>query len=114
MDNPFFKEEDQLAYVVWYDDCEPYEDNYQCIDAIFSSWEEAENYLNERAVVKKELSPWVWVYSDRMSCKVREPYWAYDEGTDSAYDPKWTIEIWNMTTGKRVLYDNEHIFFVKE
>ena len=111
MDNPFFKEGDLLAYVVWYNDCELYENNYQCIDAIFSSWEEAENYLNNRAV-KKEL-PYRWDYSDGISCKVKEPYWEY-ECDDSDYDPEFTIEIWNMTTGKRVLYDNEHIFLVTE
>lgn len=110
MSNPFFKDGDQLAYVVWYDDNDPYEDNFQCIDAIFSSWDEAENYLKDR---KKEEIQWSWVYSDGLSVKVKEPKWT-DEYHDSDYDPEWTIEIWNMTTGYRVLYDNEHIFLVEE
>lgn len=71
MENPFFKEGDTLVYVVWYDDNEPYEDNYQCIDAIFSSWDEAENYLNNKQLIKKE-SDWNWVYSAGISGKVKK------------------------------------------
>ncbi len=33
------------AYVVWYNSGEPYEDNFQCIERIFSTREKAEAYL---------------------------------------------------------------------
>lgn len=113
MDNPFFKEGDQLAYVVWYeDDNEPYEDIYQCIDAIFSSWDKAERYLNSLGVIKKERD-WRWVYSAGISVKVKEHCWEY-EYTKNGYDPTYTIEIWNLSTGKRVYWDDEHICLVEE
>lgn len=112
MSNPFFKDSDQLVYVVWYDDNEPYEDNYQRIDTIFSSWEEAENYLNKKGLIKKE-NDWRWVYADGISVKVKEPYWEH-EGCEDDYCPTYTIEIWNTTTGIRVLYDNKYIFLVEE
>ena len=111
MENPFFKEGDTLVYVVWYDDNEPYEDNYQCIDAIFSSWDEAENYLNNKQLIKKE-NDWKWIYSADISAHIKEPYWEY-EGHEGDYYPTYTIEIWNTVTGKQVLYDNEHIFLIE-
>lgn len=35
------------AYIVWYDNGEEYEDNYQCIEKIFATREAAEEYLDE-------------------------------------------------------------------
>lgn len=118
MENPFFKEGDQLAYVVWYDNMEPYDDHYIEIDAIFSSWEEAERYINDRygdyknfkrERVKDYIYPWGFSKTLIISCID----WRFED--DTTFDkPRMTIEIWNLTTGQRVYYDNEHIFLEKE
>lgn len=117
MDNPFFKEGDQLAYVVWYDNCEPYEDNYTSIKAIFSSWEEAEKYINDRYGDYENFKcERVYTYAIATNVFDKSPRisvldWTY---SDDWSDPRVTIEIWNMTTGKQVHWDDEHIFLVEE
>lgn len=113
MDNPFFKEGDKLAYVVWYDNMEPYEDNWMHIDAIFSSWNEAEAFLNDNETRKKTVEV-VWEYADGVTCRVKRPEWRYKEEPEYYANPLWVIEIWNMSTGKRALYDDEHIFLIQE
>lgn len=42
------------AYVVWYDNGEQWEDNYQCIKCIFSSQEKAEEHLKKLGLEKFE------------------------------------------------------------
>lgn len=51
------------VYVVWYDNGEQYEDNFQCIHKIFSTYELAEEYLNID-YEKIEANSWN-----------KEPYW---------------------------------------
>lgn len=115
--NPFFKEGDQLAYVVWFDNMEPYEDNTSCIKAIFSSWEEAERYINEtyscyKNFDCKRLKTNVFAPGILDTCPVISVLdWMY---SDDWEDPTITIEIWNLTTGKQVYWDDEHIFLVEE
>ena len=111
MNNPFFKDGDKLVYVVWYDNMEPYEDNFSCIDAIFSSYEEAASFLDSDEARTKTVEV-VWEYANGVNCRVRRTEWRYKE-PDDWLNPQWVIEIWNITTGKRVLYDNERIFLVE-
>lgn len=40
------------VYVVWYDNGEYYDDNYQDIDRIFSSYDDAEKYLDDCGYIK--------------------------------------------------------------
>lgn len=54
------------VYVVDYDNGEPYEDNFHCINNIFTSREEAEKYLADKGTVKRE-----WTY--------HEPTWSFPE-----------------------------------
>lgn len=35
------------VYVVWYDNCEPWEDNFQDIEAIFETFQEAVDYIED-------------------------------------------------------------------
>ena len=42
------------VYVVNYDNGEPYEDGFHCIDNIFSTYEEAEKYLIDMDTIKRE------------------------------------------------------------
>lgn len=41
------------VYVVWYDNGEEYDDNYQDIDTIFSSYDDAAKYLNDCGYVRQ-------------------------------------------------------------
>lgn len=40
------------VYVVWYDNGEDYDDNYQDIDKIFSSYDDAAKYLDDCGYIK--------------------------------------------------------------
>lgn len=40
------------VYVVWYDNGEEYDDNYQDIDRIFSSYDDAEKYLDDCGYIR--------------------------------------------------------------
>ena len=120
MENPFFKEGDQLAYVVWYDNCEAYEDNHQYIDAIFSSWEKAEAYIideyGDRENFKQERLKLYTAVDDLIDMIDKLPTISVLDWTfsDDWSNPRVTIEIWNMTTGKQVHWDDKHIFLVEE
>ena len=41
------------VYVVWYDNGEDYDDNYQDIDRIFSSYDDAAKYLDDCGYVRQ-------------------------------------------------------------
>lgn len=41
------------VYVVWYDNGEDYDDNYQDIDRIFSNYDDAEKYLDDCGYIKQ-------------------------------------------------------------
>lgn len=41
------------VYVVWYDNGEDYDDNYQDIDTIFSSYDDAAKYLDDCGYVRQ-------------------------------------------------------------
>lgn len=41
------------VYVVWYDNGEEYDDNYQDIDRIFSSYDDAAKYLDDCGYIKQ-------------------------------------------------------------
>lgn len=116
MENPFFKEGDPLAYVVWYDNCEPYEDNYTTIDAIFSSWEEAERYIentygNNKNFKHERVKDYFYLNGFDRPFTAQSIDWTFE---DSFENPRVTIEIWNLNTGERVFYDNKHVFLVEE
>lgn len=108
----FFKEGDILVYAVHYDNCEPYEDGLDYIEAIFLSWEMAEDYikLNYPPTKKEYLKDWEWSF-EKYKLDVKKPIWKYE---DNYENPELTIEIWNATTGTRVYFDNKHIFKVEE
>lgn len=116
MDNPFFKEGDQLVYVVWYDNMESYEDRYQYIEAIFSSWDEAERYINDTYGDYKNFKcERVHTYAIALDIFNKPPTTSVLDWTfsDDWADPRVTIEIWNLTTGKQVYWDDEHILLVE-
>lgn len=109
----FFKDGDILVYAVHYDNGESYEDHFDCIDAIFLTWDDAVNYIEEiYPNSKKEyLKDWVWDFKE-YNLLVKMPVWKDED--DDYYYPEITIEIWNATTGTRVHFDNEHIFKIEE
>lgn len=41
------------VYVVWYDNGEEYDDNYQDIDRIFSNYDDAVKYLDDCGYIKQ-------------------------------------------------------------
>lgn len=117
----FFKEGDQLVYAIHYDNCESYEDHYDWFDRIFSTWEEAEEYLNQKEGYRKVYLV-DWVLTEELNCSVNQPFW-YNDNRKS-YDilgtlvpplhGEYTIEIWNLSTGKQVPFDNIHIHLVED
>lgn len=42
------------VYVCWYDNCEEYEDNFQCIDGIFRTLEAAERFCFDKGYKRVE------------------------------------------------------------
>lgn len=44
------------VFLVWYDNGEPYEDNYRCVEKIFRSYKRAEKYLVEENDCRKDVS----------------------------------------------------------
>lgn len=111
--NLYFENNDELVYVVWYDNGEPYEDNYSCIDRIFSSWKEAEEWLNSNDLVRHEETVWKYVPNPG-SWKVLTPRWYRRDPLDSCPDEMWEIEIWNLKTGMEVPFDDEHILLIND
>lgn len=46
------------VYVVWYDNGEPYEDNYSDIKCIFSSYDAAAKYLDSQGYERYDIKLW--------------------------------------------------------
>lgn len=109
--NDFFKEDDILVYAVHYNNGKSYEYQFDCIDAIFLTWDDAVNYIEEiYPNSKKEyLKDLVWDFKE-YNLHVNMPIWKDDD----YYYSEIIIEIWNATTGTRVHFDNEHIFKIEE
>ena len=55
------------VYVVWYDNGESWEDNFRCIEKIFSTREAAEKYLDDMCVRAKDN---FWEL-EHYTCKIR-------------------------------------------
>lgn len=101
------------VYMVWYDNREMYEDALEYPVSIFKTWEEAESYIDEK----------FGKYTTKCMCndfksgygtdfiRVNAPEWKEKE---KYYHGCYTIRIWDIDSGKEVLYDNEHIFPVEK
>lgn len=99
------------AYLVWYDNCEPYEDNYTSVQRVFPSWREAESYLESHEWLKKEESITIAFDSKTSSTiRIKSPYWYVED--EYGQKRKYYIEIWDLDTGEKVPYDSKHIFKV--
>ncbi len=74
------------VYVVWFDNCEAYEDNFQDIEKIFATREAAEKWLDNRFDRKERL----WHNGKESGMQA---YWEEkEEDQDEYYRPEWTIE----------------------
>lgn len=113
------------VYLVEYDNCEPYEDNYHAIEHVFKTREDAEKYL-DREYERRPTRRWSvngfvddveWVYpkfvcsmnnmdcEDCPKCKDYENGWddceEYDARMDSEYyNPSWSILEYNLLDEK--------------
>lgn len=98
------------VYVVWWDNGEPWEDNYQDIEVIFATREEAEEYLDARydryetktydTKLKKLVSCYMWEHhvSD-------EPYTCKDGRTECEGCPKY--EEWFEAEEMDISYEED-------
>lgn len=103
------------VYLVWYDNCEPYDDYYTNVEGVFSSWEDAVSCIESHDGLKKEELEQYELDRDSLdSIFVMKPYW--NENRSDDYDVgAYYIDIWDLDTGKKVPYDSKHIFkLIKE
>lgn len=74
------------VYVVWYDNCEPWEDNFQDIEKIFATREAAEEWLDDCFDRKERL----WYNGKENGMQT---YWEEkEEDQDEYYRPEWTVK----------------------
>lgn len=75
------------VYVVWYDNGKDYDDNYQDIDTIFSSYDDAAKYLDDCGYVRQAESGYDGEYM--------EWYPPYDE-ENPYYNPCYIIREFDL------------------
>ena len=102
------------VYVVWFDNGESWEDNFRCIEKIFSTREAAEKYLDDGYVRTKD-NLWEPEY---YTCKIRgdnncslcdkynawidsdydvdAPCEEYDKLPDNYEHPSWDIQVYEV------------------
>lgn len=101
----------KYAYVVWYYNGEEWEDAKDSVKRVFDSWEKAEEYLNNQDGYSKSMKrSLVFDIDSFKSTYINMPIW--ENEIDNYYDNYW-IEIFDLSSGKKILYDNEHIFLIK-
>lgn len=110
---------DKRVYVIWYDNCEPYEDGFQCIEKIFASYDDAKKYLDNMGYVsktemrycnwdsdvldnepnnrRKEIEVWGLPIPECAGNCERCDYDKYKECGYAPYDnSEWTIQEWKL------------------
>ncbi len=74
------------VYVVWFDNCEEWEDNFQDIEKIFATREAAEEWLDDRFDRKERL----WRNGKESGMQT---YWEEkEEDRYEYYRPEWTVK----------------------
>lgn len=98
------------VYVVWYDDGEAWEDNFQDIEAVFTTREEAEEYLDAH-YDRYETTTWDYKLNKMVPCYMWEthtndvPYTCKEGRTECDGCPIY--EDWLEAEHKDVPYDED-------
>lgn len=113
-----------VVYLVWNDNGEPYEDHFQCVERVFSTLEKAEKYLTEERKCQPVKTRWETTWEpEKPTCPGGKTF-LLDCPEEKC--PFCEPEFINLENGEREFYgckhaeildenyDNHTFFFVEE